>query len=239
MADGAGQDEFEAKAAKWLKWARTTLEEMREHGRHARLDDVERVFFTLLALIASIHEALAAYAKVVGLKTWRLDLNALRGTDPLLLYMWKARDSDTHNALIKWLPSMQQLEIGIVDAAKAGPIARQFYIGGNQAAEAERLLYYAFEVFTREALFDRVRSGFTPSAEVLDRAGIEILDSLTSLSLRSFTIRKDGRKALIEAPSQHLEKQMPPSADVAVSFAIEFYEDKLHELRATGASKQP
>jgi len=134
---------FFSKAERLLRWARSTLEEMRLHARAARIDDVERSFFSLLAIVAAINDSLEDCAKLSGHTTWFTSLGDTRSSDQLLYYLWKARDSDVHDTVIKWQPrtdTMGRLTARIVDPVKAGPIANQFYIQSSEDEQMTRLL---------------------------------------------------------------------------------------------------
>lgn len=228
MIDEKKSAAFRAKAARLVRWAKKSYDEMQQYGREARLDDVERLFFTILALIASAHEALGSAARLAGLESWRDGLNGARATDQLLLYIWKARDSDIHDALIKWEPGgMLHLNVKVVDVQKA------------QAAGlgTERWFYFLYGGSTWKDCVTRARES-PPSSAALEAAGVELVDLLKSLSLREFKVRSRGATLNIAPPCVHRGKALPPSAQEATRFAITFYEEKLGELNTLCSSER-
>ena len=91
--------DFIGKADRLLRWAQFSFAEMLKYGSNGCMDDIERTFFNLLTQVAVLHESMASDAKACSLIDWRRDFNALRSSEPLLRYFWKARDSDVHDAI--------------------------------------------------------------------------------------------------------------------------------------------
>lgn len=221
--------DFIDKAEKLLAWGGTYLEEMRNYGRHAELDDVERVFVSILLVLDSVHQALVDAAKKLDLDQWRDQLNQLRENDILLRYLWKARNSETHDALVKWRPSMRHVELRVVDPIKATKIADPRMIG--RQASIARLFCYLFDAKNEAELVEVLKVNPKPSLQRQVEAGVELLHSLDSLSLDSFALGRGNGAQTIDAPTSHLGKVLPPSADRAVLHGLEFYKSKLNELK--------
>jgi|LGVE01.1.fsa_nt_gb hypothetical protein len=226
--------DFSEKADKLLGWCDQLLEEMRTHGRAGAVGDVERVFVSLLLFFDSIHQALADCAKKLDQDQWRDQLNQFRESDPLLRYLWKARNSEAHDALVKWRPSMKHIDFRIVDPAKATNIADPAAIG--QRAAISKLISFAYEVASEQDLIEKLKISPQPSKKAQEEAGVQLLQSLDSLSLDSFTIGRGRSAETIQAPSSHAGALLPPSADQAVLFAVRFYRSKLSEIRTQLAS---
>jgi len=225
MRDFDRASEFIEKANKWLSWSDSNYQEMLEHGKRGRIQDVERAFVSLLLLLDSIHQSLVDAAKKLDEHAWRNRLNELRATDPLLRYLWNARRSEAHDALVKWQPSMKQIQAKVI----LPETARIIQLGSTSEYMAiQRLFFRAFEVATEEEFFEKVKIGFIPTREAQLNAGIEVQFSLDSLSLNEFKIGSDK----IAPPEKHLDKVLPPSATEAARFAIEFYRNMLDELKA-------
>ena len=221
-------NDFAQKAEKLLRWSDVYLDEMREHGRHGRVDDVERIFVSLLLFLDSVHQALVDCAKKLDLDKWREELNQIREQDQLLRYLWKARNSEAHDALVKWSPSMQHVDFKIVDAEKTNKIVRG---AASQGEAVLRVFCYAYQASDEKDLIERMKQNPIPSKERQQHAGVELLISLRSLSLRSFRIGRGRDAETIDEPTSHFGQQLPPSADQAVLFALRFYKRKLEELR--------
>ena len=209
-------------------WSKASLAEFLGHGTHGRIDDVERVFFTLLTGFASIHEALASYAECIGADVWKQELDSERDTDRLLLYLWKARDADIHDAIIKWAPGLRALGMKVVDKSKLVPIARQFYVQQATGDQMMRAFKYLFEVNSDSELISKVGSGFVPSNERLASAGVALTYAIDEIALKSFTCRVKGKTILIGEPTSHLGRTgLSSSAYLASKAAIEYYEAKV------------
>lgn len=229
--------DFADKAEKLLKWCDQYLEEMRHYGRSGDVEHVERIFVSLLLLFDSIHQALVDSAKKLNLDQWSDQLNQAREQDSLLRYLWKARNSEAHDALVKWRPSMKHVDFSIVDTQKATKIANPAVLG--QRAAISKLICYAYEVETEQELAEKMKHNPKPSVQAQQDAGIQLLQSLDSLSLDDFTISRGRNAETVAAPNSHLGALLPPSADQAVFYAIKFFRGKLDELKvqigATGS----
>ncbi|MBF0527738.1 MAG: hypothetical protein HQK55_00425 [Deltaproteobacteria bacterium] len=220
---------FAVKAEKLLGWCDQSIEEMRAYGRVGAVGDVERVFVCLLQFFDSIHQALADCAKKLNQNPWRVQLNQFRESDPLLRYLWKARNSEIHDALVKWRPSMKHIEFRILDSIKATKIADPAAIGDRAAIS--KLVCFVYEVATEQDLIEKFKINPHPSTKAQEAAGVQLLYLLDSLSLDSFTIGRGLDTETIQAPSMHDGALLPPSADQSVYFAVRFYRNKLGELR--------
>jgi hypothetical protein len=219
--------DYLAKAEKWFRWGNTLLAEMNKHAADGQLDDVERNFTFLVFTIATLHEALdGATARLAG---WETKLDNFRTNDPLLRYLWKARDSELHAALTKWTPTMHDITIDVHDSAKADAVASGV-VGVNAPLEAkyEALLMYAYAAITRAELASRIPAGM-PSRVRMERAGFS-LRFRNSLGLRAFTVRENGKWIVIDEPTTHEGKLLPNSAFMAVHAALLFYQARFAEI---------
>jgi len=237
MADRAVRaKQFIARADKLLRWAESAADEMQRYGAEQRMDDIERTFAALLAYISSAHESISSAAKHLRMKDWRKALDNLRYTDELLFYLWKARDSETHDSVIKWRPSMLECQLVVRDAAKVNAIANPYF---NQRGAFERLFFFVYGVRTIEAFKKRVNDDPMPSLERMEKAGVELRFAATSLALDSFGTLINGKQAQIAAPESHLGQTIPPSAIEVASRAIKFYRAKVDEIRSTAPPTTP
>jgi hypothetical protein len=203
---------------------------MQDHGKRGLDEQVERVFWTLLAHISSLHDAIESAANLLEQTQWNDDLNAMRQTDPLLFYLWQARNSEVHDSILKWHHS-SSIEIRITDPSKATSIIRQFYPIGNEDSEIQRLMMYVYDVHTLGEMIQQVIKGVAPSPERIAAAGIELKNPLRSLRLYGFKTRIKGRLVGVDRPSHHLDREHQPDASLT-GLAIEFYRSKVAEMRA-------
>lgn len=227
--DKARAKDFADKAEKLIKWGAELLEELRLHATAGEIDKVERTFVTVISFFDSLHEALADCAKKLDQSQWREQLNAFRDADPLLRYLWKARNSETHDALIKWRPGMKQVEVRIVDPKKVDQAIGFARMLGEPAA-MEKLYRVLYEADSTEALKVKLGSGFVPSADIQAKVGVEVILSLESLALDAFSIGRG--KEHVDAPRSHDGKTLPPSAFEAVRTAMRYYQARFDELKA-------
>lgn len=221
--------EFTDKAEKWLRWADTALLELQEYGEAMDVDSVERVFIGLLSNITTVHESLSAAAICAGRKEWAQALDKKRNSDQLLLYMWKARDVETHDALVKWSPNMHRLGVRVVDQQAAFQTGSMFFQDRSQAAVLLRLIRYIYEASDDRSLTERMENRFRPSAERLERAGVAIRFA-QSLSLQDFWYRNKGKRMLVKHPIRHLGRPLEPSAHQAAKSAVTYYLNTFTEL---------
>lgn len=220
--------EFHAKATKFLKWCDTAFGEMEAFGQTNNVGDYERVFVAIVGYTSVIHESLASCAKKVCDLHWRADLNKLRDTDPLLFYLWKARNSETHDALVKWLPSMERYEFRWVDQARARQFVGSFAL--KPEAVIARAVPFIFGVSTMDEVIARRKSGAKPDAGRMAETGVEILPVGGSFGLNAFEIKHEGKVTKVAAPLSHLGQLIPPAAHSALQHAMMTYEVKLGEL---------
>lgn len=220
--------EFHAKAAKFLKWSTTALDELREHGHARNMEDFERVFVGLLSLVATVHESLFDCARQAGFGAWSDELENVRRRDPLIFYLWNARNSETHDALVKWLPDMRVASYEIVDMQRAlqiiGPAVTE------QTEMSVRLCCFAFGVATVQEMNAAVAAGATPNPLRLKEAGLEMRIA-DSIGLCAFKIHVKGKGlTTVNIPASHLGRPIDPSGHSAMHRALLFYEQKLAEL---------
>lgn len=221
--------DFVAKAEKLLNWCDQYLEEMRQFGRLGDVEHVERIFVSLLLHFDTIHQALVDAAKKLDQNQWRDQLNETREQDPLLRYVWKARNSEAHDALVKWRPSMKHVEFRVVDPVKANRITGSVQMGGKE--DISRLFCYVYGVKSEQELIKIMKRNPQPSVQAQQDAGVQLLQSLDSLSLDDFTIGRGRGAETVTAPSSHMGAVLPPSADQAVLHCIGFYRGMLNQLK--------
>lgn len=223
--------EFFDKAERLLRWGEELLAEMQAHAATGTVDKVERTFVSTISFFDSLHEALVDCAKKIDQEDWRSQLNAFREADPLLRYLWKARNSETHDALVKWRDGMKLVEMRIIDQKKADEAMGFSRLCGEKAA-LEKLFCVVYGVDSREALMEKLKEGTPPSPDAMVRVGVELIHSLDALALDAFSIGREKKAERIDAPTSHNGKVLPPSAITAVRAAISYYQAKLDELRS-------
>jgi hypothetical protein len=226
---------FVEKASRLIRWTSQSLHELKVHGSRGRADDVERLFFSVLALLASLHEAIDAAALRWRLEDFRADLNALRLNDPLLFYLWKARDVDVHDAVLRWDTNMRAMQITVTDGEKATAELAGAPTDPNENDPILPLWLYAFEVTNKAQLLERIHRGHRPTEERLKQAGLKLDYSIQSIQLQQFKCRLNGKQHIVSPPLQHLGNRVIPGAHYAADRAILFYQGRLAELsrRAT------
>ena len=196
------------------------------------MDDIERTFFNLLTEVAVLHESMASDAKACRLIDWRRDFNALRSSEPLLRYFWKARDSDVHDAIIKWQGGINSIELEVLDPEKVVLISRQFYINSTYMEQVCRLMRYIYNVSSDHAVVERVKKREVPQPERLESAGLKFRFAIESIALKSFVCRTNGQDEILPEPTIHFNNVRGSSDAHAASRAVlKFYENKLEELK--------
>jgi hypothetical protein len=220
--------EFLAKANKHLGWLTPFLAEMRAHGKSGRFDEFERILHVSLALVASIHEAIADAAKCAGHMSWHGDLIRTRRSDPLLYYLWKARDAETHDTLVKWEEGFEA-EVVIVDDKKANTLIASF---GDLAPHpmTVKLFHYLFGATSDRDFADKVRDGAMPSAELLEASGVRLERAVNTFVFNDFNVREEGKTKLVQAPRSHGAEAMIPTAFSTIQRARLYYTKKSAEL---------
>lgn len=232
---------YVSKAVRHLRWAKQASEELLLHGSDGRMDDFERTFYSLLTIIASVHDALMDAAKALNLSDWRAQLKQLRETDCLLWYLYKARDSEVHDTLLKWRPGMAGVQFHVRDPMKLRSVVGEI----DHAKDPTRLLLYAYETNSLEELGRLVAANRKPSQERLDAAGVQLIFAIHSLALMSFESRlRDGTVVSVKAPSNHLGREVSPCAHSSIESALGFYSIKLAEIQdhvsvAKGSQQAP
>lgn len=225
-------NDFLDKAARLLGWLRTTEAEIAAHGRHARLAEIERLFFVGLELVCTLHEALLTAAGAADLQPWRARLESLRQGDALLKYLWKARDFSVHGRLIACRRDGRLFEVEIVDVQKARPIAVQFNAVPPPVEEQlRRLAFHVYRVDSFAALMARLEGGEHPDIAVLQDAGIEMRGFPAALALQPFEVRIAGATARIDPPAEHLGEAIDANVEQALGLAMAFYAERFAELR--------
>lgn len=229
---------FFSKAEKVLNWADVSLAEMRDHGRRARIPDVERLFFCLLFQLSAARESIESACNAGGMKTWRAAFISECMSDPLLNYLWRARDLETHDAVIKWNAGGTAGQIEIVDERKANVIPKYFPHYNNKASVVADMFDYIFSVHGDAALAKCMIENIAPSPERMEKAGIKLLYASATLTLIFFSYRINGTRFRIDAPTTHLGKPIPHQADNVADSGIIYFRLKLKEAQSLFGSSQ-
>lgn len=221
------------KAEQRLTWSEQLLTEMRTHGAFGRMDDVERVFCTMLFHLSSVRESIESACKFAGLVTWREAFITTCLNDALLVYMWRARDAEAHDSLIKWSNGGRVLQIEILDAQKANSIPTRFPHYNNQTSLLADLYEFIYQANGHSDLMRKVQENSQPSEIAMKNAGVKLTYAAETLLLKSFSFRakEQGKKFTIDEPRTHLGKPIPAQADAASEETIKFFREKLKELR--------
>ena len=225
---------FLAKAVKQIEWGNSYLEEMHAFGTKGRLADFERVLASALATLDSLHEVLLAVARFKRAIAWRLELDQLREKDRLLRYVWKARNSELHDVVVKWQPDMHLLRLKILNQTEHEivSIALESKYPPGSKLRADASLLFLYEASAIEELTSMIRSGAQPSLAAVKILAAELDFSLKSFSLNEFTIDFRGKPVRVLEPSLHLGLTVAPDAYNVIYLAFDFYSRKLDELRA-------
>jgi hypothetical protein len=226
----ATEKEFYKKADKWLSWCRDLFEKMRSHGQKGDIEKVEREFVSILIHLNTVHQALCDASKKANLKEWREELENLRYKDELLFYIWKARDSEVHNALVKWRDSMKMTEYRVKEPERVQAIVK--YSAFDPREAQLKLWQYIYCAKTEKEMKAKILNGEKPDAERISNAGLELIHSLDTLALDDFYTGRGKKKKLVRAPEWHLGELLPPAADEVIKKAMGFYENKLIDLKS-------
>ena len=216
--------QFIKKAEKLLGWIEDTIAKLEASGKMSDADSVEREFFVLLGFYESLYQAIVDSAKKLNLHNIREQINADRENDELLRYLRFARNSEVHDAVLKWTPDMRHLEVKVLDAAKTNQVT-----GGNSHP---RLFYYLYDVNNQKELIRAMKLNPIPDKERCVKAGVSVIMSLDCLSLKSFQIGQGKKKFTVKKPGNHIGKLIPPSAWICVKEAKNYYKEKLEEINA-------
>ena len=224
---------FVEKAERLLVWASTWLDEFSNHGREARMGDVERVLYALLTALGTVHEALLDAAWHLVARDVRVELLEVRRTDPLLYFLWKARNDEVHGGLVKWEAAGPAPEIIVVDPSRVlafGLLRDPIHPG----RDVDFLFRYLYGVSNPAALKQRIETNPIPIPERLHAAGVRLRFALHAIKFRPFETREpNGQVVLVPAPTLHLGKSLMPIANVGLAMAISFYSQKVKALRVS------
>ena len=234
MTEPAKLDAFLAKASKQVEWGKSYLEEMRGFGSQGRVSEFERVLAACLATLDSLHDFLLAGARLKKEAAWRFELERLRESDPLLRYLWKARNSELHDVVVKWLPDMRLLRLKILDQAvhEFVSIALESKYPPNSSLRPVASLLFLYDANTIDELTRKLKGGARPSPSAIAHLGAELEFTLDSFSLNEFTVNFKGKSVRVQEPSLHLGRPVAPDAYNVIDIAFNFYSRKLDELRA-------
>lgn len=226
-------------AERLLGWAGAWRDELREHGRHARAREAERVLFAALCAITASHDALASAANLRGRREWCEQLHQAQSRDPLLRYLWLAPQAEPNHPLVKWAPERAAAATAVVDAAKLRHITSLFYSPLSPHGASERLLMYAHGATTRQELLHKQGGTSLPDAARMEAAGVELVYAPEALALQGFDVFWGGRIERVEVPDAHLGVRADLSAaDRAVDTGIVYYLARADELVQGRASTQ-
>ncbi len=215
--------QFIKKAEKLVGWIEDTIVKLEASGKVPDADSVEREFFVLLGFYESLYQAIVDAAKKLNLHNLREKINADRENDELLRYFRFARNSEVHDAVLKWTPSMRHLEVRVIDSSKTNMIT-----GGH--SNLNKLFCYLYGANSQEELIRIIKEKPTPDRERCEKAGVSISLNLDCLSLKSFQICRGKKRFTVKEPNNHLGKLIPPSAWICVKEALNYYRKKLTEV---------
>lgn len=225
-------------AERLLGWAGAWLDELRDHGRHARAKDAERVLFAALCAISASHDALASAANLIGQREWCEQLHHTQSRDPLLRYLWLAPQAEPNHTIVTWAPQRAATATAVVDAAKLRHITSLFYSPLSPHGASERLLMYAHGATTRQELLHK-QGAALPDAARMEAAGVELVYGPEALALQGFEVFWGGRMEHVAVPDSHLGVKADFSvADRALDAGINCYRAKADELVRARASTQ-
>ena len=226
------------KAERLLGWAQAWLDELREHGRHARMHECERVLFAALGAITASHDAIASAANLMGQRTWCEELHLAQTRDPLLRYLWLAEHIEANERIVQWAPERATPATTVVDAAKLRHITSLFYSPLSPHGASERLLMYAHGAATRQELLHKQGAEALPDAARMAAAGVALVYGPEALALQAFNVFWGGRIERVAVPESHLGiKGTYAAADRAIDAGIVFYRAKADELIKTRVAK--
>lgn len=215
--------QFIKKAEKLLGWIEDTIAKLEASGKVSDADSVEREFFVLLGFYESLYQAIVDSAKKLNLHNIREQINADRENDGLLRYFRFARNSEVHDAVLKWTPSMRHLEVRVIDAAKINRIS-------GRASDPNKLFCYLYGTNSQEELIRIMKEKPIPDRERCEKAGVSIVLNLDCLSLKSFQVGQGRKRFTVKKPTSHLGKLIPPSAWICAKEALNYYKGKLKEV---------
>jgi hypothetical protein len=223
-------------AERLLGWAGAWLDELRDHGRHARAQDAERVLFAALRAIAASHDALASAANRMGRRDWCEALHQAQASDPLLRYLWLAPHAEPNHPIVQWAPERAAAVTEVVDAAKLRHITSLFFSPLSPTGASERLLMYAHGATTRQELLQK-QGASPPDAARMAAAGVELVHGPEALALQGFDVFWGGRIEHVAVPEAHLGVKADfGSAARAIDAGIVHYRSKADELVQASAS---
>lgn len=228
-----------------LCWSEVLLYELRAHASLARMDDVERIFCSLLHHLYSARACIEVGAKLSGMVGFAKGFNESCLSDPLLIYMWRARDAVAHDTIIRWDNHGHIVQITVVDEDKANAIPRLFSTLNKPDANVQDLLAYFYEAKNIEELNRKAKENFRPSERAMETSGVKLVYAAETILLDEFSYRakEQGKKFTIERPTKHLGKPIPANADAASDHTVKFYRSMLSAakaiLRASLSPTQP
>ncbi len=224
-------ESFLQKAERLLRWCASTQNELIEYGKHGDLDNFERSLFGLLSIISSAHEAIASAATVAGAEEWLKVFEGRREKDRLLRYLWKARDADIHDAIVKWTPDYRHLQIRVVDAERTNALSLRIARGKSDGEGVQKLFDFLYGVTNVQGIASMLQRGIRPRPERLAEAGVELDFMLHGFVLRQFAVKVKGKMVTIHEPNEHLGRVLSLGANVATETAAKYYEACLSEFR--------
>ena len=154
-------------------------------------------------------------------------------SDPLLKYMWRARDAVAHDTIISWNNRGHLVQIEVFDAEKANAVPRRFSTLNKEGGNILDLLAYIYEANSTAELDQKAKENFRPSERAMETAGVKLVYAAETILLHEFSYRakEQGKKITIARPTTHLGKQIPAQADIASEETIKFYDAMLDLAR--------
>ncbi len=224
-------------AERLLGWAAAWLDELREHGRHARSKDAERVLFAALGAITASHDALASAANLIGHREWCDQLHQTQSCDPLLRYLWLAPHAEPNHTILKWAPERASAATEVVDASRLRHITSLFFSPLSPYGASERLLMYAHGATTRQELLHKQASAALPDTARMQAAGVKLVHGPEALALQGFDVFCGSRMEHVPVPDAHLGVKADfGAAGRAIAAGIVYYRSKADELLQARAS---
>jgi len=219
--------DFFSKAEKLSRWSGLAVQEIMKHGEQKDLNIVEMYFWSLLAMFGSIHESLVDAARKIGWSDWRDEMQKIRNSDELLYYMWKARDSEMHDALVKWKPGSKLFMMKVTNETN------YFLRFGGRDPRVSQIdvMCYLYDVKTPEELSTALDEKPLPDILQQYTAGVTLSPVIFSFSLNSFLSGQGTKTMNVPAPNSHLGAMFAPSANAAALSTHQFYAGKVNEMK--------
>jgi hypothetical protein len=237
MADLKKARDFLSKANEFFKWSQESFREMQEHSKHGRVDSIKRLFFSLLGLLSSMHDALEAASGKAGEAEWKKRLSELRKNDSLLNYLWAARNVDVHDRLIEWDPHVSEFSVKIVDIEKVRKLDTRYPL---VLSSHMKIWCFLMNASSENEAMKKFFKGIVPRQDRMEMAGVELVDMLHGLALVAFEYAPaNQKKRRFLPPVSHLDKPLEQTVDACITAALSFYQLRLIELTNLISQQEP